>query len=53
MNTINQAYLLSRINFCVLFIIKSVVLELDVFLNNPLFCLYWQDHQTEKPTKLA
>ena len=41
MNTISRAYLLSKINFCVLFIIKSVVVALDVFLNNQLFCLYW------------
>ena len=30
-----------------------MVLAFDVFLNNELFCLYWQDHQTEKPTELA
>ena len=51
MNTISQAYLLSRINFCMLFIIKSMVLALYVFLNNQLFCLYWQDHQTERLLK--
>ena len=53
MNTISQAYFLSKINFCVFFIIKSVVVALDAFLNNQLFCLYWQDNQTEKPTGLA
>ena len=49
MNTISQAYLLSKINFSVLFVIKSMVVALDVFLNNQLFCLYWQNNQTEKP----
>ena len=49
MNTISQAYLLSKVNFCVLFVIKSMVVALDVFLNNQLFCLCWQDNQTEKP----
>ena len=53
MNTISQAYILSKINFCVLLIIKSMVAALDVFLNNQLFCLYWQNNQTEKPTELA
>ena len=27
-----------------------MVVALDVFLNTQLFCLYWQDNQTEKPT---
>ena len=52
MNTISQAYFLGKINFCVFFIIKSMVVALDVFLINQLFCLYLQDHQTEKPTEL-
>ena len=39
--------------YAFLFIIKSMVLALDVLLNNQLFCLFWQDHQTEKPTELA
>ena len=30
-----------------------MVVAFDVFLNNQLFCLYWQDNQTEKPTELA
>ena len=29
-----------------------MVLALDIFLNNQLFCLYWQDHQIEKPSEL-
>ena len=53
MNTISQAYLLSEISFCVLFVIKLMVVALDVLLNNQLFCLYWQDNQTEKPRELA
>ena len=51
MNTISQEYLLSKINFCVLFVIKSMVVALDVFLINHFLCLYWQDNQTEKPTE--
>ena len=53
MNTISQAYLLSKINFCALLIIKPMMTAHDVFLNNQLFCLYWQDNQTEKPTELS
>ena len=30
-----------------------MVAALDVFLNNQLICLYWEDNQTEKPTELA
>ena len=30
-----------------------MVLAFDIFVNNQLFfCLYVQDHQTEKPTEL-
>ena len=29
-----------------------MVFELDFSLNNQLFCLYQQDHQTEKPPEL-
>ena len=29
-----------------------MVVALDVFLINQLFCLYLQEHQTEKPTEL-
>ena len=55
MNTIpsvKHTFLVKSI-FCVLFMIKSMVLALDLFLNNQLFCLYWQNRPTEKPTELA
>ena len=36
-------------------VIKSIVLALDTYLNNQIscFCLYWQDHKTEKTFELA
>ena len=30
-----------------------MMFAIDAFVNNQLFCLYWQDHHTEKPTELA
>ena len=54
MNTIKSGIpLLVRSIFCLLFITKSMVFASDIFLNNQLFCLHWQDHQTEKPTELV
>ena len=29
-----------------------MVFAINIFLNDQLCCLHWQDHQTEKPTEL-
>ena len=55
MNTISEYHQCCSVRsiFCLLFIIKSMVLLPGIFLNNQFFCLYKQDRQTEKRTELA